>query len=58
LAFVACAAAACVHAETVTVRDARSLFAALQRTLTVLVQSHPGQASGLVGPVLLEPGAP
>jgi beta-galactosidase len=29
-----------------------------QRTLTVLVESQPGQASGLVGPVLVEPGAP
>jgi beta-galactosidase len=26
--------------------------------LTVLVQSEPGQASGLVGPVVVEPGAP
>jgi beta-galactosidase len=28
------------------------------RTLTVLVQSQPGQASGLIGPVVVEPGAP
>jgi beta-galactosidase len=28
------------------------------RTLTVLVQSQPGQPSGVVGPVLVEPGAP
>ncbi|HJV72054.1 hypothetical protein, partial [Ideonella sp.] len=31
---------------------------AQQRTLTVLVESQPGQASGLVGPVVVEPGAP
>ncbi len=28
------------------------------RTLTVLVESLPGQASGVTGPVLVEPGAP
>jgi len=28
------------------------------RTLTVLVESQPGQSSGVIGPVLVEPGAP
>ena len=31
---------------------------AQSRTLTVLVESQPGQASGVIGPVLVEPGAP
>lgn len=31
---------------------------ARQRTLTVLVESLPGKVSGLVGPVLVEPGVP
>jgi len=31
---------------------------ARQRTLTVLLESQPGQASGVIGPVLVEPGAP
>lgn len=28
------------------------------RTLTVLVESQPGQDSGVIGPALVEPGAP
>lgn len=31
---------------------------AARRTLTLLLESQPGQASGVTGPVLVEPGAP
>lgn len=31
---------------------------ATRRTMTLLLESQPGQASGVIGPVLVEPGAP